>query len=99
MSRSGRRLNVIVRALREMRKDWLVIALWLAGIVTLAGLGVGVEDRLHRTTLSVPGTEAARADKIVTERFGAGDTLSVLLRGPKAALSEQGPRIAERLGA
>ena len=84
---------------RARRRHWLVIALWLVAIGSLAGIGLGVEERLHRTTLSVPGTGAERADRIVTERFGNGSTLSVLLRGPEAALEEQGPRIAERLGA
>ncbi|HET7416756.1 MAG TPA: MMPL family transporter [Solirubrobacterales bacterium] len=68
--------------------------------VLLIGLGVigtGVEDHLDPTTLEVPGTESARSNQLLRDHFGDTAPFAILLRGPAAAIDEQGPRLIRAL--
>src|SRR4051794_7397364 len=74
-----------------------VLAGWMAVFGLLALLGLGVESRLHRTDLRIPGSGSDRAAQLVKKTFGDASTLSVLLDGPPRALDAQGPRVAAAL--
>ena len=74
-----------------------VLALWAAVIGVLGFVGLGVEERLHRTALIVDGTPAAAATETVLERFGESVTFAVMLEGPERILDREGPKLADRL--
>src|SRR3954470_16348988 len=74
-----------------------MLAGWLTVFGVLALVGLGVEHRLHRTDLRIPGSGADRASALAERTFGRGQTLSVLLEGPPQALAARGPRIADAL--
>ena len=38
-----------------------VLVLWLTAVGVLATIGVGVESRLHRSSLTIPGSASDRA--------------------------------------
>jgi RND superfamily putative drug exporter len=80
--------------LRHPREVLLAAALVLAA---LAVIGTGVDSRLDPTTLDVPGSASAEANAILEEHFGPSAPFAILLRGPKASLEEQGPRLVEAL--
>src|SRR3954470_11145150 len=74
-----------------------VVAACLAVLVVLAGLGAGVEQRLTRSDLVVPGTPSAQARELAKKHFGESRALVVLLEGPRAAADAQGGALARRL--
>jgi putative drug exporter of the RND superfamily len=84
-------------------KSWLLRhpreILLVAGIalVALAVIGTGVNSRLDPTTLDVPGSASAEANAMLEEHFGPSAPFAILLRGPAAALEEQGPRLVRAL--
>jgi len=80
--------------LRHPREILLVAAIVLAA---LAVIGTGVDSRLDPTTLDVSGSSSARADTMLEEHFGPTAPFAILLRGPAAALEEQGPRLVHAL--
>jgi RND superfamily putative drug exporter len=63
----------------------------------LAVAGLGVEDRLEPTSLTVPGTASARGQALAEQHFGASSPFAVLLRGPAAAVDRQGPALVRAL--
>jgi putative drug exporter of the RND superfamily len=73
--------------------------LLIAGIVlaALAVIGTGVDKRLDPTTLVIPGSASQEANQMLEEHFGPSAPFAILLRGPAAALEEQGPRLVEAL--
>jgi putative drug exporter of the RND superfamily len=80
--------------LRHPREILLVAAIVLAA---LAVIGTGVDSRLDPTTLDVPGSASAEANAMLEEHFGPSAPFAILLRGPAAALEEQGPRLVQAL--
>jgi RND superfamily putative drug exporter len=74
----------------------LVLAIWGAVIGLLALRGIGVEERLHRASLSVPGG-AAVANTLGTERFGSGVPVTILLQGPPREVERQGRRLLAKI--
>ena len=80
--------------LRHPREVLLAAAIVLAA---LAVIGTGVDSRLDPTTLDVPGSASAEANAMLEEHFGPSAPFAILLRGPQAALEEQGPRLVEAL--
>ena len=75
----------------------LVLAAFAAVVVLLAALGAGVEERLHRQDLTVPGTKSAEAAALAERHFGPAQNLVVVLEGPKTALRKETREIAARL--
>lgn len=69
----------------------------IALLLLLGGIGIGVEDKLEPTSLSIPGTEAARGDQMLREHFGDSAPFAVLLHGPAVQLEAQGPRLIAAL--
>ena len=67
-------------------------------MVSVLGLiGLGVEDHLRPTSLTIDGTSSARGEAIARERFGDSSPFVVLLRGPARAIERQGPDLARAL--
>jgi putative drug exporter of the RND superfamily len=60
-------------------------------------LGTGVESRLTPTSLSVPGTPAAKGGELLKSHFGESAPFAILLRGPATAIERQGPRLIRAL--
>ena len=90
----GGRTEGEARPRRRARAAVLAAAL----LIALFGiLGWGVEDSLEPTSLSVPGTESARAESLLRSHFGDSAPFAILLRGPAAALDRQGPELVEAL--
>ena len=80
--------------LRHPREILLIAAIVLAA---LAVIGTGVDSRLDPTTLNVPGSSSAEANAMLEDHFGPSAPFAILLRGPAAALDEQGPRLVRAL--
>jgi RND superfamily putative drug exporter len=66
-------------------------------LVVLGVFGTGVESKLNPTTLDIPGTPSARANKMLREHFGPSAPFAILLRGPAAAIDRQGPELIRAL--
>jgi RND superfamily putative drug exporter len=66
-------------------------------LVALGALGAGVEGKLSPTSLEIPGTSSARANRMLREHFGESAPFVILLRGPARALDRQGPQLIRAL--
>jgi RND superfamily putative drug exporter len=63
----------------------------------LGVLGAGVEGKLSPTSLEIPGTSSARANRMLRDRFGDSAPFVILLRGPAGQLDHQGPALIRAL--
>ncbi|HWM64339.1 MAG TPA: MMPL family transporter [Solirubrobacterales bacterium] len=91
MAGSAERLPI---ALRHPRRVLVVAAVLLA---LLGVIGIGLEEKLSPSSLSVPGTQSERANGMLREHFGESAPFVVLLRGPEAAVDRQGPALIRTL--
>jgi RND superfamily putative drug exporter len=66
-------------------------------VVVLGVLGAGVEGKLRPTSLEIPGTSSADANRMLRDHFGESAPFVILLRGPAAALDRQGPELVRAL--
>jgi RND superfamily putative drug exporter len=66
-------------------------------LVLLGALGTGVEGKLRPTSLAIPGTSSADANRMLRDHFGESAPFVILLRGPAAALDRQGPELVRAL--
>jgi putative drug exporter of the RND superfamily len=66
-------------------------------LVVLGVVGVGVEGKLSPTSLEIPGTPSARANRLLRDHFGDSAPFVILLRGPAKALDRQGPALVRAL--
>jgi RND superfamily putative drug exporter len=82
---------------RAVARPKRVLAAWAVVVGLLALLGAGVESRLHRQDLVVPGTKSAAAAGLAKRHFGDAQNLVVVLEGPSTQLAEQTRALAERL--
>jgi putative drug exporter of the RND superfamily len=82
-----------------VRRPWRTLAALAVPIVVLAVLGLGLDARLSPSSLSIPGTEASRADTMLEAHFGPSAPFPILLQGPSAAIDRQGPRLVRALRA
>src|SRR6188474_59615 len=90
-------LGAITRLARR-RARWVVGAS-IAAVALLAFEGRDVERKLTINPVHVAGTASARAHEIVVREFGTDYSMVVMLRGPSAALEDQGRRLDARLSA
>ncbi len=74
-----------------------MLALALIALVTLGLIGTGVTGRLDPTSLNVSGTASSSANAELAEHFGDSAPFAILLRGPAAALEQQGPQLVRAL--
>jgi putative drug exporter of the RND superfamily len=84
---------------KSRRRSWSILTAWAVAIAVLALLGANVAERLTPMSLEVPGTPSARAEAMLRAKFGNMIPIAVLLRGPPAAVNDQGRRLAVELGA
>lgn len=80
-----RRLSVLAVA-----RPRAILATYLVAVGALAIVGLGVEDELHRSDLSIGGTASAAALERSEAEFGNSEPLVILLEGPQAKLEGQG---------
>jgi RND superfamily putative drug exporter len=66
------------------------LAATLVLVAVLGLVGLGVEGRLHPTSLAISGTSSDRGEELARERFGESSPFALLLRGPAAAVERQG---------
>jgi RND superfamily putative drug exporter len=74
-----------------------VLVVALLALVALGILGAGVEGKLSPTSLEIPGTASARANRMLREHFGDSAPFVILLRGPAKQLDRQGPALIRAL--
>jgi RND superfamily putative drug exporter len=79
------------------RRSWAILIVAGVLLATLGAIGTGVEAKLDPTTLEVPGTQSSRANEMLREHFGESAPFAILLRGPAAAIDEQGPALVRAL--
>jgi RND superfamily putative drug exporter len=82
---------------RAIARPKRVLGAWAVVAGLLALLGAGVESRLHRQDLVVPGTRSAEAAKVASKHFGDAQNLVVVLEGPHDALVTQTRKVAGAL--
>jgi RND superfamily putative drug exporter len=82
-----------------VRRPKRILAALAVPIVVLAVLGLGLDAKLSPSSLSIPGTEASRANAMLEAHFGPSAPFPVLLQGPPAAIDRQGPRLVRALRA
>jgi len=75
----------------------LVIGVWLLVMVALAGLGLGLANRLVTQPIYINGSESKHAHELALREFGHEEAFVVVLRGPSAAVEAQGRRLAGRI--
>ena len=80
-----------------IRRPRAMLCAWVAVIGALTFVGLGIDQELHRSDLSLKGSGSDAAKTLEAEQFGEGFTLSVLLTGTGAAVSDQGRAVVERL--
>jgi putative drug exporter of the RND superfamily len=80
--------------LRHPRRVLAVAFLLLVG---LGALGAGVEEKLSPTSLEIPSTSSAQANRMLREHFGDSAPFVILLRGPAKQLDRQGPALIRTL--
>ena len=68
-------------------------------IAALAAAGLNAEKYLHQTSLSIAGTESARADAQLRHYFGDSTSFAILLKGPERDLNRQGRMLVRALEA
>lgn len=73
------------------------LAVWLVVVAGLGVAGLKIEQQLHLTNPTVPGTTAAKAQSQAGRLFGQESTLAVLLTGGERQLNAGGPRVAAAL--
>lgn len=79
---------------RESRRGAAVLLVTLIVVTVLGVIGLGVEGRLHPTSLAIGGTSSARGEELARGHFGDSSPFVVLLRGPAGAIEREGPRLA-----
>jgi RND superfamily putative drug exporter len=82
-----------------VRRPWRTLAALAVPVAVLAVLGLGLDGRLSPSSLSIPGTEASRAEAMLEAHFGPSAPFPILLEGPPAAVDRQGPRLVRALRA
>ncbi len=80
-----------------IRRPRSVLTITALIALVLGLLGLGVEGRLHPTSLSIPGTESQRATDLLEQHFGDSAPFAILLRGPAPELDLQGPELVAYL--
>ena len=76
---------------------WAVLSAWVAIVVVLGVVGLGIDSRLSASGLQVSGSESSRARALIGGNFGDAATVPVLLRGPRAEVKLQGKELVTRL--
>lgn len=89
--------HVIHLAEFAIRRPATTLVASLLAAIVLGAIGLGVSHSLSPSIVVVPGTESSRAQTLTDSRFGPTQLVPILLRGPRAALDRQGPRLVRAL--
>lgn len=81
------------------RRSRLVVGVWIASVAVLAFAGRNLDRELSIHPLYIEGTASNRAHEIAQREFGSDYAMIVMLRGPQAAVRDEGERLATRLDA
>jgi putative drug exporter of the RND superfamily len=74
-----------------------VLAVSVLVIAALGALGIGLEQKLSPSSLSIPGTSSEEANRLLREHFGETAPFVVLLQGPQREVDRQGPALVRAL--
>ncbi|HYP55521.1 MAG TPA: efflux RND transporter permease subunit, partial [Solirubrobacterales bacterium] len=74
-----------------------VLAASIVVVAVLGFLGIGLEEKLSPSSLSIPGTSSERANALLREHFGDTAPFVVLLQGPAGEVDRQGPALIRAL--
>jgi putative drug exporter of the RND superfamily len=66
-------------------------------VLVLAVAGINAQDKLHQTSLAIPGTESEETAALLRDYFGDSAPFAILLKGPQSEVSAQGQRLVEVL--
>jgi putative drug exporter of the RND superfamily len=80
-----------------MRHPRAVLVAAALTLVVLGVIGSGLESRLNPSSLTIPGSQAARANELRRQHFGESAPFAILLQGPRAAIERQGPALVRAL--
>ncbi|MGE5280835.1 MAG: MMPL family transporter [Chloroflexota bacterium] len=80
--------------LRHPRRTLALVAAFLAVLIAFS---FSLEGRLEPSTLQISGTDAQRANSLLSENFGESAPFVILLRGNAAAIDRQGPKLIRAL--
>jgi RND superfamily putative drug exporter len=80
-----------------LRNPRRVLAAAFVALAVLGVIGAGVEGKLSPTSLEIPGTPSAQANRLLREHFGDSAPFVILLRGPAKAIDRQGPPLIRAL--
>lgn len=81
------------------RRPRFAVGVWVLLMVSLALFGRNLGDHLQAHPLYVDGTEAKQARDITLRKFGSDESMVVSLRGPRAAVEQQGKELTAGLDA
>lgn len=79
------------------RRARLVVGIWILAVGLLALKGQDLNRQLTIHSLTISGTESARAHEIAEHEFDSGEDIVVMLRGPRGAVERQGRELGRRL--
>src|SRR5439155_1224953 len=75
-----------------------VLGVWMLAVSVLGLIGLHLEGQLHqKADLVIKGTQYQRTDTLARQRFGRSETAALLLKGPPAAINQEGPAIEAAL--
>lgn len=94
-SGGGRRTPALTRF--AVTYPWAVLSAWIAIVVVLGVVGLGIDSRLSASGLQVSNSESSKARALIGGNFGDAATVPVLLRGPRAEVKTQGKALVTRL--
>lgn len=93
--RSGRAAPALTRL--ALTRPRVVLTAWLAAVVVLGIVGLGIDARLSASGLRVSDSESSRALALIGGNFNDSATIPVLLHGPRGAVETQGKALAATL--
>jgi RND superfamily putative drug exporter len=82
-----------------IRRARLIVAIWIVLVGLLAVKGQNLDQELTIHSLTIGGTQSARAHEIAVQEFSSGDDIIVMLRGPASEVERQGKGLERRLDA
>ncbi len=80
-----------------VRRRRLVLAAWLLVFVAAIIVGQGTRDQIRQPSLTIPGSDSARAGQLTERAFGGTISMAVLLEGPADLVERRGPVIVREL--
>ena len=86
-------------AMFSIRRPRAALAGWLLVGIILSLIGLGVTRTLSPSITTVPGTQSAQAQRLGNAAFGPTQLMPILLKGPRAQLDAEGPRLVAALAA